>query len=123
MTQRPLKFQPVKEANIDIDTPLKEAFLTGSRVYGTPKRGSDIDLVVTLAYGSTKLLEPLADEIIGSYDDGDLSLRFGKLNLLVLPEKKALAWRVGTEKLMEQGPVTREFAKQELDKWEAVYNV
>jgi predicted nucleotidyltransferase len=86
-----------------------KAFLTGSRVYGKPRRNSDIDLVVFVSKADAAALGNLCD------DDGDTSayatVRFGRLNLLVITDPaKYAAWVEGTAKLKAQRPVTREQA-------------
>lgn len=83
------------------------AFLTGSRAYGTPRPNSDIDLVVTIHEQQTlDLLEEYSDGAGGSRG-GDRSLRFGRLNLIALEEWEARAWRVATNQLQAQRPVTK----------------
>ncbi len=96
-------------------------FLTGSRVYGFPKEDSDIDLVCLLSLDQLSAIAPLADNTddFGSpggqfYDDG-CSLRFGKLNLLVVTEKKHFdVWKQGTDELIAMKPVTRDKAIEHL---------
>jgi predicted nucleotidyltransferase len=98
------------------------SFLTGSRVYGTPRQDSDIDLVVLVSEGDLIALSKLADELKdlespgGAYYEDGTSLRFGKLNLLCVTEEKHFdVWRKGTEELMLIAPVTREHACGFLD--------
>lgn len=90
----------------------REAFITGSRQYGTPREDSDLDLVV---YISQEELDYLRDEWSSSTQAyGDvLVLRFGLLNLICHSnEHNYEAWRKATEVLTAQRPVTREFAVQ-----------
>jgi hypothetical protein len=97
------------------------SFLTGSRVYGTPREDSDIDLVVLLDADEMVGLAKIArnEETHGSpggphYEDG-MSIRFGSLNLLcVTDEKHFQTWREGTEQLKAMRPVTREKAIEHL---------
>jgi hypothetical protein len=97
------------------------SFLTGSRVYGTPRADSDIDLVVLMSGDALCKLIEIAEsqDSLGAsggeqYEDGR-SLRFGKLNLLcVTQERHFNAWRIGTEELEHMKPVTRDFAIEHL---------
>ena len=72
--------------------PLK-SFLTGSRVYGEPREDSDIDLVI---HGDNDLLSSL---LLNS-ETGEMPLRFGKLNLIVLSSDTFEAWKKGTDELI-----------------------
>lgn len=83
------------------------AFVTGSRVYGTPRPESDIDLCVVVSEHDLALLSERADEDPGS---GGHSLRFGKLNLIVLGQRSFEAWQEATNELVAMKPVTREKA-------------
>lgn len=88
------------------------AFLTGSRVYGTPLSYSDIDLVILVDSKTNAQLEKMKD------DDSE-PIRFGRLNLIALTSVEDFdKWKVGTEaceKLAkEQGPLTREQAVEVL---------
>ena len=89
------------------------AILTGSRVYGTPKEDSDIDLVVHISEAEILQLSQLADEMSSEMylSTGSVSLRFGRLNLLCVAQREDyLRWEKGTEVLIAQKPVTRETA-------------
>jgi len=93
-----------------METNLKDAFLTGSHAYGKPKPSSDVDLVVMLegpaAVVLVKLLRTEADA--GSDPPGSMSLKFGKLNLIVPNSLESLqVWRRGTAELSARKPVTR----------------
>lgn len=74
------------------------AVLTGSQVYGKPTEKSDIDLAVRVDRKTIKKLiaesENMSPESSASFDDSDdpicVSLRFGRLNLLLCPTDKAL---------------------------------
>jgi len=94
-----------------------EAFLTGSRAYGTPREDSDIDLVVLMSPADSRTLcdhvqgDDMAER--GEYDSGghSFALRFGNLNLIVTTGWRHYAcWRAGTEELVKRRPVTREEA-------------
>lgn len=97
------------------------AFLTGSRVYGTPRADSDLDLVVPVDPG---VREDIAAVLV---PDGSLDYPEGlsnlvcwvaglpgiKLNLILTSQEEALAvWRPGTAALKARAPVTREEAKE-----------
>lgn len=101
--------QKERSGNVGI-TP---AFLTGSRVYGTPRLASDIDLVVL---ADTTVIDKLVEVIrfvnIEDYQYADcVSIRAGRLNLLfctsVVQYEK---WKIGTAELIEKKPVTKEKA-------------
>lgn len=100
-----------------------KSFVTGSRVYGTPRPDSDIDLVVLLSCPDLSRLIDAADnqDDLGSpggehYEDGR-SLRFGTLNLLCVTDKKHFdVWAKGTEELYAKRPVTRDQAIMHLSK-------
>ncbi len=84
------------------------AFVTGSRAYGTPTPESDIDLCVQVTNAEMNLLAGLSDTVKGSTPE---SLCFGKLNLLIFPEEwKFRVWRRVTDQLIAKKPVTREEA-------------
>ena len=79
-----------------------QSFVTGSRCYGQPSETSDIDLVVLTTPYEMYQLKKLADAVIEKEDGSDggpasASLRFGKLNLIVVTDEAAFsAWRLGT---------------------------
>lgn len=106
-----------------------KAFLTGSRVYGSPRGNSDIDLVVFLTPRELEELRQVADSsdedrIDKKDSDGGpqfmngpaASLRFGKLNLICVTDPLAYAvWLNGTKILTREaekssGPVLRPVA-------------
>lgn len=91
---------------------MPNAFVTGSQVYGTPTEQSDIDLCVTLCTSDANLLRKLADACDGSTGD---SLRFGKLNLLILGLTEFAAWDQATTELCTMKPVTREKAVEVIE--------
>lgn len=91
----------------------RQAFLTGSRVYGTPREDSDIDLVVPVSPETAARIIELAGEEAQpqGYEGTQSSVRFGDLNLLlVCSDAMYEAWRAGTDKLKAEAPVTRERA-------------
>lgn len=87
------------------------AFLTGSQVYGTPRPDSDVDLVIQVSGEDFAILNQLCDGTGASSQ----SIRFGKLNLIILPsDKKFAAWQKATDALKARKPVTREQAVKEI---------
>lgn len=96
------------------------AFLTGSQVYGKPTKESDVDLVVTVDFGTYKKLHSLA-----GVEDGE-TIRFGKLNLILcLDDLEAAVWKVGTEELKDtlerdRQPTNKVEAKKVFDRLRAV---
>lgn len=95
------------------------AILTGSHAYGTPGPDSDVDLVV-FANRETReklfeLLGPI-DPTKREYPAGDLSLRCGRLNLIVVGDAgHHKEWERGTAQLVARRPVTRAEAVEHLD--------
>lgn len=79
------------------------AFLTGSRAYGTPREDSDIDLVILTDRQN-------AGELWALSKDGT-KLILDNVNVIALtnPEQFEL-WRKGTEMLKESTPVSRDEA-------------
>lgn len=103
MTQPPIK--------------IVRSFITGSHAYGTPHKGSDVDLVVLVSERDLVKLALLCDsepdkERAAHYVmSGGTPLRFGNLNLICCADEQHFhAWRVGTRDLIERAPVTREVA-------------
>ena len=93
------------------------SFITGSRVYGTPRPDSDVDLVVLVDEDTATLLRTLSD------DKG--AVRFGRLNLVVCtsPEEYSV-WRLGTTQMLRaKAKFSRQQAKLVLDKLRALAGV
>ncbi len=90
------------------------AILTGSQVYGTPTKESDIDLVVLVNEKTANALQRLDDTSDGedrSAGEGSFSLRFGTLNLIVLTDhRRFMSWVDGTKELGAKKPVERSVA-------------
>lgn len=83
-----------------------QAFITGSRRYGTPGQDSDIDLVVRCDDDTANMLFDLSDQ-----EGSCQTIRFGLLNLIVCTSDSTFAkWKQGTEELAAKAPVTREEA-------------
>ena len=93
-----------------------KSFLTGSQVYGKPRNGSDIDLVVLVSESDGDILKRMSD------DPSFRKVTYGQLNLIVLNAEdsedvaKYNIWKDGTEKLIARKPVTREEAIRLFDK-------
>ena len=100
---------------------MKDAFLTGSQMYGTPTAESDIDLVLSMSVSDTaKLVSVLNSkgerpEYV-DYGDGQSSMKIGSLNLLIChTDNRYISWALGTQVLMRESlngfkPVTRDYA-------------
>jgi len=98
-----------------------KAFLTGSQVYGTPSKESDIDLVVCMTVSDVNTMVRVLTEKGEKpehvdYGDGQSSIKIGSLNLLVChTDKRYASWLLGTQVLMQErqtrhSPLTREHA-------------
>lgn len=90
------------------------SFLTGSQVYGKPRKDSDLDLVV--------LVSPeTAAKLIKHSDLGKEPVRYGKLNLILCEDDIEFAtWKVGTaqiyaERMVKKKPISAQLAKAMLD--------
>jgi hypothetical protein len=91
---------------------MMEALLTGSRVYGTPRLDSDLDMAVLCTHDEWQALAQRADSCDGGQEYAkSKSLHFGELNILCFvrghDEEAYLAWRLATLKLHN---ATRELA-------------
>lgn len=79
------------------------AFITGSRAYGTPTEKSDLDLVILVSGNDS--------DILWGETEVPSSVRFGRLNLLIFQKRDRFErWRQVTEALIQRRPVTREDA-------------
>jgi hypothetical protein len=101
------------------------AFATGSRAYGSPRKDSDLDLVVLVDWEAFDLLRDLEASQKGFYKQEDdygivdsACLRFGPLNLIVTTDPAIFAaWQVGTATCQAKraqppySPISREEAK------------
>jgi len=88
---------------------MSRAFMTGSRVYGTPKPDSDYDLVVDIDPETAKDIRKAA-----GVKEGE-PVRFGALNLiLTTSEAEYDAWLDATAECVDRrnskGPLTRDEA-------------
>lgn len=94
-----------------------KAFLTGSRVYGTPTEDSDIDLVI---YCDTSTKEKL----IELSDNGKMPCMFGKLNIIfAINETQYKAWSEAKEHCNLFKPISRELAFEIHDRVRDKYGV
>lgn len=95
------------------------AFLTGSRAYGTPRPDSDVDLCVLLSHDDLEALALQAPQANGepaSGDENDASLRFGRLNVIAMTDPGRFgAWKEATAELVSRRPVTRDQAIKLID--------
>lgn len=92
---------------------MKESFLTGSHVYGTPNEDSDIDLVCLMNRDEMQHLAALSEgyQSFDEYGCG-MSLRFGKLNLIALSSERLFElWRESTDYCKSIAPLTKAEAK------------
>ena len=96
------------------------AFVTGSRAYGTPGPDSDFDLAVLLDHDDCgDLCDFFSDSIVTGSRNGGVSIRFGKLNLLVfVVREKFDAWRAAMLDLKGRRPVTRIEAIKTIEAYE-----
>ena len=93
-------------------------FLTGSQVYGQPKDNSDLDVVIVIRNDGDPLLKLVykfadteGDSATGERFKRGRSLRFGKLNLIILPSlDEAELWSKTTDYLIERAPVDKRMA-------------
>lgn len=97
------------------------AFVTGSRVYGTPRPDSDADVVIFIPHKQVHLIRELADgptaeDTKYALMNAGWCLRFGRLNLICVEnEEQYKIWRDGTRHLRHKAkshPVSREFAME-----------
>ncbi len=100
------------------------AIVTGSQVYGTPRRDSDVDLVMLVSQDDLLLLKRLGmvaekattgtdsdPGTVGTDHGLSASIRFGDLNLIATTCPIAFAvWQRGTEYLKRHQPNSRELA-------------
>lgn len=91
---------------------MNEAFITGSRAYGTVREDSDIDLAVVVTPEEAQLLKNLSEQCPKTV--------FGRLNLVIFVNTKDdleryKAWKKVNEELKRRRPVTRQFAIDALE--------
>jgi predicted nucleotidyltransferase len=89
------------------------AFLTGSHAYGTPRKGSDIDVVVRMDEDqAVALAGHLSTELREThYPRASVRLKHGQLDIIaVCNDEEFEAWRRITDFLVSIAPVTRDQA-------------
>jgi predicted nucleotidyltransferase len=86
----------------------ENAFLTGSRVYGTPSLKSDYDLVVLLSKDDACLLR-MFDQTEEPYgDSATYHIRFGQLDLIVCNDENEFEnWKKARDFLKKEAPVNK----------------
>ena len=93
---------------------IKDALMTGSRVYGTPSEASDWDVVVFCNREDAQKVFNKLDKITEWSDFGDQdgdSVKFGNINfVLCYTQERFNSWKTGTEELDKKKPVERKFA-------------
>lgn len=95
------------------------AFLTGSRVYGSPAPDSDIDIAVLLSHGEIAQLLNLSkqNEEVSETPGATCSIRFGNLNIIATHiETEFAAWLIATRDLEKVKPVPKEDCCKHFDK-------
>lgn len=90
--------------------PARPAFVTGSHVYGTPTKHSDLDLVLVANSDDNyaQLLFELSDDT-GS-DAGNA--KHGKLDLITVTPEEYGRWKRARDRCLSEAPVTKERAIQ-----------
>lgn len=82
---------------------MSQPFITGSQLFGIPKLDSDVDLVMLLEDFYAWYLYEQATEITemkrqsDEYHGAGYSLKFGKLNIILLPRTYYDLWKQCTE--------------------------
>lgn len=88
-----------------------EAFITGSRAYGTPRPDSDIDLGILVSKHDA--------DILRQYSGSKTKVVFGQLNLVLFEkdreEERYENWKQVNEQLRVIAPVTKDQAIRALD--------
>lgn len=93
----------------------RPAFLTGSRVYSSPRLNSDVDVVIRVDAELLNVLQANSDpEYREGYSYGQAaaaSLRFSNLNLIcTTTDQKYDAWKRARDRCQGEAPCTRERA-------------
>ena len=94
-----------------------EAFITGSRAYGTAKPDSDLDLCVLMD-------DPTMEDLVAEYG---WPIKIGSLNIIpCTSELEMLAWRKAREVCIagsKSGPLTKEAVIEIHEAWRKQYGV
>lgn len=84
-------------------------FLTGSRLYGTPRSDSDIDVVMLFDLEDVKQLSGHGDD--EKFYGDSRHVRLGDVNIIAMSDRKTFdAWREAAVELYNNRPVTRDQA-------------
>lgn len=92
---------------------IQDAFITGSRYYGTPRDNSDWDIVIRCERKDAINVFGAKDETLTGDEDYELDenafqMTKGCVNfILCFTDERFKSWRDGTEKLTRIKPVTR----------------
>ena len=97
---------------------IRDAFVTGSRCYGTPRPESDWDIVIRCDREDAFKVFGAKDQEMGGEAHEDYELdenahqcAFGHVNfILCFTDERFKSWRKGTDKLAYIKPVTRAVA-------------
>lgn len=96
---------------------MNEAFITGSRAYGTPREDSDIDLVIKCSHDDLVLLNQFGGKPEWNTNNVSANLRWGNLNVIAISSDIVYeAWKLTNDELLKRKPVDRETAKTEFKK-------
>ena len=104
-------------------TKARQAFITGSRRYGSPKPTSDLDLVIRVTREEAELIAAMAHAQNRVYPQHRV-IRFGYMNLIVATtDRQWDAWYCGTRALYQKRPVDRATAVKTFRRMEDLLEV
>lgn len=98
-----------------------KSLLTGSRVYGTPRKDSDIDIVILATPAEFQTFQRFSDDqgLLSEYHGPEeycsgprsLNVKSGGINIVVFTDPREYdAWQEATGLLERSAPVTRQTA-------------
>ena len=94
----------------------EEAFVTGSRKYGSPRPDSDVDLAILVNREDAEILRHHSE---GEGEEANRKIVYGKLNLIVFvkgeEDDQYQAWKKTNEVLRAMRPVTKAQATSALE--------
>ncbi len=96
---------------------MRTSFLTGSRIYGSPTKKSDLDLCILVSKSEAQIIKSYSDaESISlterGYNDDVFTCRYGMLNIIMFTDESMFdVWQNATKFCINRKPVTRDFAK------------
>ena len=91
----------------------RKPFVTGSRVYGTPRKDSDLDVVVRADEYVIRIIESIVGRSASDYDHKSVSVQAGPINLhLCATDEEYDRWEKGTKSAEVVKPIDRETAKK-----------